>query len=165
TYKTSGGYYIQILEEEGKWLMRRMGRNDIELEKEGDNLWHEVTDPTFKQWFSLDDENNYQITLYHTSHQPYSLQKIASDITEIDFAAANGQYLNDETGGEIKIKYLEDDRYEVNLRGRDRQALMLEPDKLVLNSYILDLERDRDGKVQTVLLYSSRLKAVRFELK
>ncbi len=165
TYKTSGGYYIQILESDGKWLMRRMGRNDIELEKEDDNLWHEVTDPSFKQWFSLDDENNYQITLYHTSHPPYSLQKVKGDFSEIDFAAADGSYRNAETGGELKIKYLEDDRYEVNFRGRDRKALMLEPDKLILSSYILDLERDTNGQVDTVLLYSSRLKAVRYELE
>ncbi|MEL6590991.1 MAG: hypothetical protein AAFQ68_12965, partial [Bacteroidota bacterium] len=165
TYKTSGGYYLQIVEQDGKWLMQRMGRNDIELEKEGDNLWHEVTDPTFKQWFSLDDENNYQITLYHTSHPPYSLKKVEADFEEIDFAGANGRYLNSETGGEITIKYLEADQYEVNLRNRDRDALMLEPEKLILNSYILDLERDAEGKVQTVLLYSSRLKAVRFERK
>ncbi|MFK7920431.1 MAG: serine hydrolase domain-containing protein [Bacteroidia bacterium] len=162
TYKTDWGYYLKIVNQAGEWSMQRSERDDIQLEMEGDNLFHEVGDSTFKQWFSLDKENNYQIRLYHPSHSPYSLQKIESDFTAFDYTSFNGKYLNPETGAELIVEHDKDDQYKIVLGGDKMNARMFEPDVLVMNGYRLLVQRSKTGKVKNLLLYSRRLQEVRF---
>ena len=162
TYATSWGYFFRFRRDGEDLILERAEREDVRLVKENDNLYHEKNDPVFKQHFTFDPERGYEITAYHTSHQPYTLTKQAVDWTGYDPTDIEGKYRNDETESTVKISHREDNRYEVRLGKNKYRSRMLVPDVLLLQGYRLDFFRTDAGNVSKFELFVNRLQKVLF---
>ncbi|MEO0471597.1 MAG: serine hydrolase domain-containing protein [Bacteroidota bacterium] len=163
TYKTQWGYYCKVAQKDDGFYLQRQERNDIKMLPEADNLFQQSDDSTFKQHFSLDENGQLQITFYHTSHPPYSFTKIDNNKLPETLTDLDGKWVNQETGGIIKLKYQKEDQYAVTIRKKSGNARMYAPDVLLLNDYRLDVIRDEAGLPVKLSLFDSRLQAVIFE--
>lgn len=165
TYKTPGGYFFRFVLKNEKLYMERYGREAIELEHEKDQVYHQVTDPDWKQAFIKDPVAGLQVTAYYPSHDPYTLTRIATDWEAYDFASINGTYVNKETEVEFKLSYKKEDIYTFRIRGDTHDAQLYAPDFLLMGGYTVEVRRNDAGIVRDLLLNTERVKNLRFQLK
>ena len=155
--------YLRIKERKDTLFLERFGRKDIILENLSGSLYQEVTDPAFKQSFTRDQAGQLKITFYYPTHAPYSFNKVHIDPATFNFNAAEGTFVNDETNAEVSIMHLSDGNYQVNLRKKNREAKLYEPNQLVLRSYRLELVFGEDGMASHFLYFDARSKNIRFD--
>ena len=163
TYRTPGGFFFKIVEQAGDLYLERYGRNAIRIVLESGNLYHEETDPDFKQAFVKDPEKGYQLTAYYPSHHPYTLTKIEANWENYPFAALNGDYSNQEVDTQINIQHLESDRYRAITNGQELEAQMYAPDILLLGDYTVRVIRERGQWVKELRVDNNRIRNIRFE--
>ncbi|WP_421869477.1 serine hydrolase domain-containing protein [Marinoscillum sp.] len=73
TYKTSGTFYFKFFIEEDTLYLDRTYRDPVALTHERGNIYHEISDPAFKQEFKRTESGQMTVTAYYTSHDPYTL--------------------------------------------------------------------------------------------
>ena len=162
TYTSSGGFYFQFVKTDEKLFLRRDGRSDVLLERESSNVFHEVNDPGFKQEFTKNENEEMQVTAYHTSHAPYSLTRPNNNLEGFDFKRLNGVFTNFETGGEIEIEHVDDQQYTFTIKGKKaRKAQLVSPNRLVSGSYVIQWT-GRIGQDTNLMLNTSRVRNVKF---
>lgn len=158
TYLTNNDFAFTFFAKDGKVYLKREGRNDVELVREADNIFHQKFDPAFKQEFTTNANGDKLVTAYYINHAPYTLQKVESIAAGFDFGKFNGVYINDETNTTISIQHLSDTNYEVTFRNDNKTSgLLVSNTKMLVNAYRLELH---DGYI---LLNGDRVKNVRFE--
>jgi len=160
TYLTDNDFAFTFEKRDNTIFLKRDGRNDVELEREADNIFHQKYDPAFKQEFTTNSKGEMQVTAYYTTHAPYSLTKVDDLENDFDFKKFDGTYYNSEIDTNISIKHLEDANYEISYRsGRNTKGLLISSTKMLVNSYSLEFQDD------VLLLNGERIKKVRFNRK
>jgi hypothetical protein len=160
TYLTEGDFAFIFEKKDNKVFLIRVGRNDVELEREADNIFHQKFDPAFKQEFTTNSKGEKQITAYYINHSPYSLTKVNKIENGFEFKSINGDYVNLETNTTITIKYLEGMDYKIIFRNDYKtKGLLVSANKMLVDSYSLEL---RNG---ALFLNGERMKEVKYVRK
>lgn len=164
-YQNEYNFTFTFEQRDTSLFLLRSGRNDIRLEREGPNIFHQWNDFDFKQEFTVSDKGGLNVTAYYTTHAPYTLTRKSANWSGFDYHSLNGDFQNDETGVCFKLKYTSGITYEVTLRGEKNAAKILSSDRLMLDNYNLDISRDEAGNVLALLLSGDRISNVRFSKK
>ena len=160
-YLTEDNFTFQFEKREGNLYLKRIGRNDVQLEREADNILHQTYDPDFKQEFNRNEKGEMTVTAYYTSHSPYTLTKSNSDWTGYNYQALNGKFINSETNVTIKIKFVGDKSYDIKAGSqRSTKGLLISPTKLLVDNYVLDIDNASAPKM--FLLSADRIERVKF---
>ncbi len=160
-YLTEDNFTFQFEKREGNLYLKRIGRNDVQLEREADNILHQTYDPDFKQEFNRNEKGEMTVTAYYTSHSPYTLTKSNSDWTGYNYQALNGKFINSETNVAIKIKFVGDKSYNIKAGSqRSTKGLLISPTKLLVDNYVLDIDNASAPKM--LLLSADRIERVKF---
>lgn len=160
-YLTEDNFTFQFEKRDGILYLKRNGRNDVQLEREADNILHQTYDPDFKQEFKRNDKGEMTVTAYYTSHSPYTLTKPNSNWTGYNYEALNGKFVNSETNVTIKIKFVGDKNYDIKAGSqRSTKGLLISPTKLLVDNYVLDI--DNASAPKFLLLSADRIENVKF---
>ncbi|MEI7669870.1 MAG: hypothetical protein WCJ33_07290, partial [Pseudomonadota bacterium] len=142
TYQTDNNFTFQFEKRDSILYLKRLGRNEVQLEREADNILHQTYDPDFKQEFKKNEKGEMTVTAYYTSHSPYTLTKAVSNWTGYNYQALNGKFINSETNVTIDIKFAGDKYYDVKVVGSQdsTKGLLISPTKLLVDNYVFDIE-------------------------
>jgi CubicO group peptidase (beta-lactamase class C family) len=158
TYQTEDNYTFQFEKRDNVMYLKRMGRNDVALERAAANLFHQTYDKDFKQEFKKNAKGEMTVTVYYTSHSPYTLTKSNTNWNDFNFKSINGKFTNIETNVTLKIKYINDKNYEIKSPNRGvTKGLLITPTKLLVDNYVLEIQNPT-----TLLLSSGRIQKVKF---
>ena len=162
TYQNERNFTFRFeVREDGLYLLRS-GRNDIRLERESANVFHQANDPPFKQEFTTDSAGQLQVTAYYTSHAPYTLTRANADWTGVDYEGLSGSYVNEETGAQLQLAYDSIKTYLVEIAGNEMQGVLVTPTKLMVDNYAFAIQPTGAGLPPTLLLSAGRIENVRF---
>lgn len=161
-YQTEDNFTFQFEKRDGIMYLKRIGRNDVALEREADNIYHQTFDPDFKQEFEINKKGEMTVTAYYTSHSPYTLTKAVGNWNGYQYHLLNGKYFNAETNVTISINYSGDKSYDITIGSKEStKGLLISPTKMLVDFY--DLKIDNSGKTPTTILLSSdRMQYVKF---
>jgi CubicO group peptidase (beta-lactamase class C family) len=163
TYQTDNNFTFQFEKRDSILYLKRLGRNDVQLEREADNILHQTYDQDFKQEFKRNKKGEMTVTAYYTSHSPYTLTKAVSNWIGYNYQALNGKFLNSETNVTIDIKFTGDKYYDVKIIGSQdsTKGLLISPTKLLVDKYIFDIE-NKVGIPKIFFLSADRMERVKF---
>lgn len=157
TYVTESDFAFTFEKRDTTLYLKRVGRNDVALEREADNIFHQKFDTAFKQEFTMNTNGKIQVTAYYTNHAPYSLTKVDEIPANFDVTKINGNYFNSETNTRITIKYLDAQNYEVTFRKDYKtKGLLVATHKMMVDFFTLEFV---DG---ALLLNGDRIKNVQY---
>jgi CubicO group peptidase (beta-lactamase class C family) len=160
-YQTGKSFTFQFEKKDGFLYLKRMGRNDVKLEREASNIFHQTYDPDFKQEFKKNDKGEMEVTAYYTSHAPYTLTKYNVDWTGFKNTALNGKFINRETNVTINIGFAGDRVYDVKIGNQNNtKALLISPTQLLVDNYIIEFGKTKS--IMTFLLSGGRIERIRF---
>jgi CubicO group peptidase (beta-lactamase class C family) len=160
TYLTESDFAFTFEKKDNKVFLKRVGRNDVELEREADNIFHQKFDPAFKQEFTTNSKGEKQITAYYINHSPYSLTKVNQIVEGYDFKSINGDYVNSETNTILRLKYMDGMSYKIKLgKSYKTKGMLVSNTKMLVDSYSLEL---RNG---ALFLNGERMKEVKYVRK
>lgn len=160
TYLTASDFAFNFEKRDNKIFLKRVGRNDIELEREANNIFHQKYDPAFKQEFIINSKGEMQVTAYYTNHSPYSLTKVNQIENSYDFKSINGDYVNSETNTMLSINYLYGMNYEITFRyDYKTQGLLVSTNKILVDFYSLEMQNGE------LFLNGERIKKVKYVRK
>ncbi len=160
TYLTENDFAFTFDKKEDKIFLKRVGRNDVELEREADNIFHQKFDPAFKQEFTTNLNGEMQVTAYYTNHSPYTLTKSENIRKDFNFIKINGDYFNKETNTTINVNYLNGEFYEITLGMEYKtKGLLVSNTKMLVDFYSLEFREEE------LLLNGERIKQVKYKRK
>lgn len=160
TYLTETDFAFTFEKRDDNIYLKRVGRNDVEIVREAENIFHQKYDPDFKQEFTTNSKGKLQVTAYYINHEPYSLTKVNPIEDSFDFKSINGEYFNAETNTTISIKYLEGMNYEITFRNDYKtKGLLVSTQKMLVDFYSLEILNEE------LLLNSDRIKGVKYQSK
>ena len=145
--------------DEGAFVLNRVGRGDVELERESDNVFRQKYDPAFKQAFYRNDDGDMVVTAYYTTHAPYSLTRPDNDWTDYRYEALEGTYTNPETGVTWSIAHDADKRYTITTNNRENPGTLVTPTKMLVSGYAIEFGPEPSSFV----LSGDRIQRVRFD--
>jgi CubicO group peptidase (beta-lactamase class C family) len=161
-YQTADNFTFQFEKRDSLLYLKRIGRNDVQLEREAANILHQTYDPDFKQEFKRNAKGEMQVTAYYTSHAPYTLTKVKSTGADFNYRALNGKFINTETNVTLEIRFINDKNYDIITGKTDStRGLLISPTKLLVDNYTVETEKST-GIPQTLFLSGDRIKRVRF---
>ena len=164
-YLTPNNFSFEFKKKEnGTIVLNRIGRGETELERESDNIFRQKYDPAFKQEFTKNDKGEMVVTAYHTSHAPYNLTRAKANWNNYDYNKINGTFENFETGVVLSIQFDTDKNYKITLSGQEAQGVLVTPNKLLVNNYVIEFSAENDA-ISSFNLSSDRIKKVRFKRK
>jgi len=140
TYLLGHNSSFQFVQAADTLYLKRLGRNDIKLIREAANVFHQWNDSAFRMAFTRNAIGEMQVTAYYPTHPPYTLIRGNSDWSGFEFHSLDGQFRNEETGVEIAIEYCAERQYRLELAGQVTMGLLVAPAKLLVDSYILEIE-------------------------
>jgi CubicO group peptidase (beta-lactamase class C family) len=159
-YLTESDFAFTFELRNGKVFLKRVGRSDVELEREADNVFRQKYDPDFRQEFTKNSEGSMEVTVSYPTHAPYSLTKANLPEEGFDFRKPEGNYFNEETNTSISIKHLAGNNYEITLNEDYKTSgLLVSENKMLVDFY--NLEFAENG----FLLNGDRIKRVKFRKK
>ena len=162
-YLTPENYSFEFKKNEaGNLVLNRINRGEVELVREGDNVFQQKYDPAFKQEFTKNKNGEMVVTAYYTTHAPYSLIKANSDWTDYNYKALNGTYKNSETGVEWKLLFDKGKNYNVYIDEKVTAGVLVTPNKLLVNNYTVTFDI-KNGQITSFLLSADRIRNVRFD--
>jgi CubicO group peptidase (beta-lactamase class C family) len=162
TYLTDNNFTFQFEKKDSILYLKRLGRNDVKLEREAGNILHQTYDPDFKQEFKRNEKGEMTVTAYYTSHSPYTLTKAISNWTDYNYEALNGKYINSETNVTIDIKFTGEKNYDIKVGSQDStKGLLISPTKLLVDNYVFDIENNATAP-KIFLLSADRIQRVKF---
>jgi CubicO group peptidase (beta-lactamase class C family) len=160
TYLTETDFAFTFEKKDSKIFLKRVGRSDVELEREADNIFHQKFDPAFKQEFTTNSKGEKQITAYYINHSPYSLTKVNQVLKGYDFKSINGDYVNSETNTILSLIYIDGMSYRIKLgKSYKTIGMLVSYTKMLVDSYSLEL---RNGEL---FLNGERMKEVKYVRK
>lgn len=160
TYLTESDFAFTFEKIDNKIFLKRVGRNDVELEREADNIFHQKFDPAFKQEFTENSKGEMQVTAYYVNHSPYSLTKVNRIEDSYDFKTINGDYVNSETNTTLNINYLDRMNYEITFQNNHKtKGLLVSTNKMLVDFYSLEIQNGE------LFLNGERMKKVKYVRK
>ncbi len=146
--------------EDGRLVLDRSGRGEVDLERESNNVFMQKYDPAFKQEFNMNEKGEMTVTAYYTSHAPYTLTRPDSDWGNFQPKSINGTYVNDETGVELVMEHQEGTTYSIIKEGKQAYGKLVTPDLLLFNGYTI---RFNPENLNNLELDGDRIKKIKFE--
>lgn len=163
-YLTADNFSFQFVNDENRLLLKRLGRNDVELVRESDNIFNQKNDPDFKQEFLKNVEGELQVTVYYTNHSPYTLKKVSNNWNGFDFKSLEGDYFNHETGITISVHHKNESDYEIILpNGYKTSGWVVSRNKMLVDFYTVEF--DNSGTTKRLYVSGDRIKRVTFQKK
>ncbi|KOY84468.1 hypothetical protein AD998_20970 [bacterium 336/3] len=160
TYLTESDFAFTFEKKDNKVFLKRVGRNNVELERESDNIFHQKFDPAFKQEFTTNSKGEKQITAYYINHSPYTLIKVKQIEKGYDFKSINGDYVNLETNTILSLKYIDGMIYKIKLgKSYKTKGMLVSNTKMLVDSYNFMFQNGY------LFLNGERIKQVKFERK
>jgi CubicO group peptidase (beta-lactamase class C family) len=160
TYLTDNDFAFTFENIDNKIYLKRVGRNDVELEREADNIFHQKFDQAFKQEFTKNSKGEMQVTAYYVDHSPYSLTKVNKIENGFEFKSINGDYVNSEINTTLTIKYLEGMDYEITFRNDYKtKGLLVSTNKMLVDFYSLEFQNGE------LFLNGERMRKVKYVRK
>jgi hypothetical protein len=160
TYLTETDFAFTFEKKDSKIFLKRVGRSDVELEREADNIFHQKFYPAFKQEFTTNSKGEKQITAYYINHSPYSLTKVNQVLKGYDFKSINGDYVNSETNTILSLIYIDGMSYRIKLgKSYKTIGMLVSYTKMLVDSYSLEI---RNG---ALFLNGERIKEVKYVRK
>jgi CubicO group peptidase (beta-lactamase class C family) len=164
TYLTPENFAFQFVNIENKIYLKRIGRNDVELVRESDNVFNQKYDPDFKQEFRKNQYGELEVTAYYINHSPYTLKKISNTWDNFDFKSIEGEYFSSETGVTISIRHKNDSEFDIKIGDNYKTTgLLVSKTKMLIDFYTVDF--DQNGKTDKIYLSGDRIKNVVFTKK
>jgi len=157
TYLDENNTSFQFVLQDEALYLKRLGRNDTRLVRESANIFHQWNDSAFKQEFKRNDQGEMEVTAYYTSHAPYTLRRPECDWKNFSYQGLNGQYYNPETDISVKVKYVSEQNYEVEIGEEKQSGLLISPEKMLVGFYNFTIKNPN-----TLLLNSDRSRNVAF---
>ncbi|QCK15807.1 serine hydrolase domain-containing protein [Mangrovivirga cuniculi] len=158
TYLTENDFAFTFVKKGDKVFLRRVGRSDVELEREANNIFRQKFDPDFKQEFTTNSQGDMQVTAYYINHAPYSLTKTSQVEEDYEFKMLNGEYFNPETNTTVSLNHLEGVNYQVTFREDYKtNGLLVSDNKMIVDFYSIEF---LDGDL---ILNGDRIKLLRFK--
>lgn len=164
TYLTESDFAFRFVQAGGKLFLRRDGRSDVQLERESANIFHQTTDPAFKQEFTKLATGEMQVTAYYSTHAPFTLTRADIDWTNFDFQGLNGSFSNSETGVDFSIRHENDQKFKIEIGDEIRDARMVTTNKLISGNYTIEWY-GTSKNAKTLFLSGARIRKVKFERK
>jgi CubicO group peptidase (beta-lactamase class C family) len=158
-YHNGGSFYFLIEKRENNLFLLRAGRNDIRLDREGPNVFHQWNDSTFKLEFSRNPKGDMIVRAYHPTHEPYNLTRTTTDFKDFDTKNLEGLFKNEETGAQLMIKAVSGKNPEITLGGNTYPGLMISTTQIIAGGYLLKRSENGDW-----LLDGDRIINVKFEV-
>lgn len=158
-YLTENNFYFQFEWNNNQLVLKRSGRNDIILEREADNIFHQKNDPAFKQEFRLNDKKEMEVTAYYTTHAPYTLTRPIVKWDGFDPQLWRGTFINNETGSIIKLEPSTNKTISLNMGESSWKALFVTPQKVLAGNYTLYRIA---GDTTTIFLDGERIRKIKF---
>lgn len=163
TYQLGAGNFFRFVTRNDSLFLERPGRRPVQLERESGNLFHEIADPAFKQYFERDSLGRLQVTAYYPTHAPYTLTRLDLDWSSLDYGVLAGSYRNAELGTEITLSHRAEHHYLLKWRDRELSAEWFTPEQLVVeDAYRFTILQDQTGQVTELWLATSRSQGIRF---
>lgn len=160
TYLTENDFAFQFEKRENKLFLKRIGRNDVELEREANNIFHQKYDTLFKQEFNKNLKGELQVTAYYINHSPYSLTKVNDNMSLNEFSQRKGKYYNQETNTTIEITSANNKSFDVKIgSNQSTKALLISSSKILVNNYSISFDSNR---TDVLYLNGERIKKVKF---
>jgi len=160
TYLTQNNFSFQFEWDKNQLVLKRSGRNDIVLEREAANIFHQKNDPAFKQEFQLNEKGEMEVTAYYTTHAPYTLTRPVADWDHFDTTQWNGDYLNQEMDVVLKLRVVTNKIYELKIGDSTTyKAVLVSPSMMLAGSYVLKMD---NGNNTTIYLDGERIRKVKF---
>ncbi len=136
----------------------------VRLYHEEGDIYRYKTDRDRKIVFSVDEQGERIVTLYHPSEEPRVGARLSAEPIGEGYATSiSGRYWNDETGTEILVRHREGADYEIIRNGRKRAGALVVKDLLRERSYALRVTRDDEGRVVGLRVDHGRIRNVYFE--
>ncbi len=129
--------------------------------READNIFHQWNDPAFKQEFRRNDKGEMEVTVYYTTHAPYTLTRGNVDWSGFDYKSLNGRFTNGETGVSLNIRHLTGKQYRVITGAKETTGLLVSPTRLLVDFYHFEIKPGKN-ETDTLLLNGDRIRKVRF---
>ena len=157
TYLTESDFAFTFEMRSGKVFLKRVGRSDVELEREANNIFRQKFDPEFKQEFTKNTEGKMQVKVYYPTHAPYSLTKVRLPEKSFNYKSLEGDYFNEETSTSVSVKHLTGANYKISFRANyHTTGLLVSENKMLVDFYNLEFADD------SFLLNGERIKRVKF---
>jgi CubicO group peptidase (beta-lactamase class C family) len=156
------GTVIKIVEEAGA-LYRELYQSDPMklLPKEGGLFKYETRGVHMN--FRNIGQTDQEFTIYHPSIKPETYRKLSKvAFSNFNKNELNGNFYNEETDTNISLKFIEDKNYALIKNGRERKAELIFEDHLRMNSYIINIIRDKENNIIGLDLSNNRIKNVIF---
>lgn len=158
TYLTESDFAFTFEKKDNQLFLKRAGRNDVELERESENVFRQKFDPDFKQEFTTNSNGAMQVTAYYVNHSPYTLTKVGKLEDSFNFKLLNGIYWNDETNTTISLKHLDGVNYEVTFRkDYNTTGLLVSANKILVDFYSLEFRNNE------LILNGERIKKLKYK--
>lgn len=158
-YLTENNFSFQFEWVNNQLVLKRFGRNDIVLERESANIFHQKNDPAFKQEFHLNERGEMQVTAYYTTHAPYTLTRPIVKWNGFKKEVWQGQFRNAETGVAIILHLANDKTYDLKIGESSYKAIMVTPQMILAGSYVLHMDNNIHT---TIYLSGDRVKRIKF---
>lgn len=160
-YSNEGAFFFHFLKnDQGEFVLRRQGRNDVKLERESVNVFRQVYDTAFKQEFRKNDKGEMTVTAYYTSHGPYTLTRAPQAINFVP-VRVHGKFMNVETGATMTLREFSSTGGQVLINDQERTGTFIGPGKLVVDGWLLTF--DVNGPITELSLNSDRVRRVQFK--
>lgn len=162
-YLTEDNFSFQFEKRDGVMYLKRIGRNDVQVERESDNVFHQTYDPAFKQEFKKNEKGEMTVTAYYTTHSPYTLTKTTSNWTGYNYLEINGRFINEETNVIVDIRFSGDKNYAVTIGNQEStNGLLISPQKFLVDNYVFDIEKTDNSSI-LLSLNANRIEKVKFK--
>nr|MCU0322292.1 beta-lactamase family protein [Chitinophagaceae bacterium] len=160
TYLTENDFAFQFEKKDRSIFLRRIGRNDVELEREANNIFHQKYDTLFKQEFNKNLKGELQVTGYYINHSPYSLTKVNNKMLLNEFSQRKGKYYNQETNTTIEITSADNKVFDVQIgSNQPTKALLISANKILVNNYSISFD---STSTDVLYLNGERIKNIKY---
>lgn len=165
-YKTPEGSLIRFLEEEGN-LVWKIGQNrPFPFNHVEGNLYEMTENPRLRISYHLVNEDEPHMIIYYPGSEPrYHTKLLPVEEPKTYFKTLEGTYYNEEVAVEVKLEYRGDKSYDVRIDGDRSQALMLEKDVLRMQGYVVEIQRNNQGQIQSIHVNDNRIRRLNFDRK
>lgn len=161
-YTNDNAFSFQVEQIDSSLYLQRFGRNDIQLVRESDNIFHQSNDSSFKLEFSRDQKGKLYLTAYHPTHPPYTLKKTDFEWRKLDLEQLSGKFYSDETNQYLIIKFISGQKFNIRLGENETNGVLITPTKLLCDGFQLTIQHNKNLK--SVLLDMNRVKNLRFDM-
>ncbi|WP_439130220.1 serine hydrolase domain-containing protein [Polaribacter sp.] len=162
-YTSPGSYLIRIEKNENKLFWRNGNNNPRELVQENQNIYKMKRNPNVKVGFFKNELN-----VFYESGKISIYKKIAGKKpTQADLESYVGKYYSKELEVFFNINLEKDNQLKISFGKRKRLSKLeiLNRNELLINDYILKIQRDQFNRVTEILLTTNRVLNIKFKKK